>query len=79
MALKGGFWIKCTCDRCGRVQEFTKEDKDRAIQAAKDDGWVIERRKDRTQTVMCKYCYTPIYTMGDLRVARTAKRARGGK
>ena len=77
--IRGGFWIKVTCDQCGRVQEFTKKDKDEAIQAAKDEGWVIEFRRDKakTQSVMCKYCYTPIYTMGDLRAARTARRARG--
>ena len=77
--IRGGFWIEMTCDQCRRKQEFTKEDKGKAIQAAQDEGWVIEKRKDRTQTVMCKYCYTPIYTMADLRVERTARRARGNK
>jgi len=77
MAIKGGFWIHVTCDKCGRVQEFTRADKDKAIQAAKAAGWAMERRKDGTGGEICADCYVPIIAMADLRSERLAKRAQG--
>jgi Fe2+ or Zn2+ uptake regulation protein len=74
--LKGGFWIHLTCDDCGTVQEFTKANQDKAIKAAKAAGWNLTRYTGSTGT-LCKNCYTPIYTMADLRVARLAKKAQG--